>query len=143
MHIWRMEVEVVSAEANKAVVDRYFREVWNEGNLSVVDEIIGLRYGSRMCGAVMSGPDAVKLFVATYRETFPGRRFTILSMRSESDIVEVAWAHHGVGGGRRTALTGLSVYRLAEGKIVEGWVQSDQIGEMEQMGVRGRHDEGR
>ena len=134
----------MSAEENKAVVDRYFREVWNEGNLSVADEIIGLRYGARMCGAVMSGPEAVKLFVSTYRETFPGRRFTILSMRAENDIVEVAWAHHGAtGGGRRTVLTGLSVYRLAEGKIVEGWAQSDQVGEMQQMGVRGRYDEGR
>ena len=132
----------MSTKENEALVRRYFDEVWNKGNLEVTDEIIAHSYGSR--DGVMCGLTALKLSISAYRETFPNTCFTILSMTAEGDTVAVCWASQGTYAGLRsayetgkgTAQTGMSIYRIAEGKIVEGWAASDELGAMQRLGAR-------
>jgi len=117
----------------RALVRRYFHELWNKGNLVVADEIIAADFGS-MRGR-MPGREAVKLYINSYRAAYPLTRFTILSMVVQGDMVTVCWASQGThrsncssSCGNRPAVTGTSVYRISGGKIADSWIESENVG---------------
>lgn len=128
----------MNERANKAVVRRYFEEVWNKGNLEVASELIDENFSVEGCGGAISGLEAVKLYVSSYRSVFPDVHFTILSLQEEDDKVIACWLGRGIQTScdcqdeaptrstRQTA--GLSVYRIANGKIAEAWAGSDRPG---------------
>lgn len=120
----------------KAVVRRYFNELWNKGKLEVADELLAPCFGGQ--GGAMSGPDAAKLYVSSYREAFPNIHFTVLSLHCQGEMVAACWvgtgAYDGSEGcpelvkpGSERTITGLSLYRLDNGKIAEMWIGSEAI----------------
>lgn len=129
----------MSLSNNKQIVRRYFEQVWNRGDFSVADEIIADCCG--VGGGVMSGPEATKLYISSYRAAFPGTRFTILSMLSCGDKIVVCWASQGTHRSERTPCgkeipaTGLSVYRIVDGKIAAIWVEPDGIQTGSRLGI--------
>ncbi len=36
---------------------------------------------------------------------------------------------------KRVTITGISIYRVADGKLVEGWTNADMLGLLQQLGV--------
>ncbi|MCB0144029.1 MAG: ester cyclase, partial [Caldilineaceae bacterium] len=67
---------MMSTETNKAIVRRLWEEVWNQGNLSVCDEIFDADYAAHEKG-----------FVPVLRAAFPDLHFTIEDMIAEDDKV--------------------------------------------------------
>ena len=139
--------------ANKAVVRRYFEEVWNKGNVDVAPELIDENFSVEGCGGAISGLEAVKLYVSSYRSLFPDVHFTILSMQEEGDKVVACWLGRGLqlmcdcqdesAPPKTGQLAGLSVYRIADGKIAEAWADSDRVtqGAAPRLGInRNTHD---
>jgi predicted SnoaL-like aldol condensation-catalyzing enzyme len=122
----------VLVEINQTIVRRYFEEVWNKGDMKAAEEVLAANFSG--CGGAISGLEAAKLYLTSYREAYPLTRFTILSMVTEDDLVTVCWVCTGAHGGSAKA-TGLSVYRLTQGKIVEGWATSDALGSMQRLGI--------
>jgi predicted ester cyclase len=66
------------------------------------------------------------------RAAFPDLRYTVEDMVSEGDKVVARWhwegTHDGVfrdipPTGKRVSLTGIVIYRLDGGKVVERWVE--------------------
>lgn len=124
---------------NKTIVRRYFEEVWNKGNLDSAEELVDRDFSVQGCGGAISGLEAVKLYVSSFRAICPHLHFTLLSMEDEGDHVVACWAGRGMhpvlldcqDGGQpapKCAATGLSVYRIANGKIAEAWAGSDHLG---------------
>jgi hypothetical protein len=114
-----------------AVVRRYFTEFWNKGNLDIANDILAPSFGSP--GGAISGPEAARLYVSSYRSAFPRIHFTLLSLHCQGDMVVACWvgtgAHDGsetcpeaVAPGKERTITGLSVYRLENGKIADMWM---------------------
>jgi predicted SnoaL-like aldol condensation-catalyzing enzyme len=129
----------VSEENNRAIVRRYFEEVWNRGDLAAADLLVAPNFSLEGCGGAISGLEAVKLYVTSYRALHPSVHFTILSLLAEGDMVAACWAVSGMqtaqcGADEATAhvqkcyTTGLSVYRIADGQIAEAWIGSDHTG---------------
>lgn len=120
---------------SKAIVRRYFNEVWNKGNLDAADEIIALGFSVEGCGGAVSGLEAVKLYVSCYREVCPNIHFTLLSLIEEGDKVVACWLGTGTqvesdceetaASFQKAPVVGLSIYRIAGGKIMEAWAGSD------------------
>jgi predicted SnoaL-like aldol condensation-catalyzing enzyme len=123
----------VPVEVNKAVVRRYFEDVWNKGDMEVAGEVLAANFSG--CGGAISGLEAARLLISSYREAYPRAQFTILSMIAEDDLVTVCWASQGTHASPTRTATGMSVYRLANGKIVEAWATSDELGPMRRLGV--------
>jgi predicted ester cyclase len=90
------------------------------------------------CGGAISGLEAVKLYVSSYREIYPNVHFTMLSLVAEGDRVIACWVSTGmypvcdcqdeVPPTSKCSTSGLSVYRIANGKIAEAWAGSDHTG---------------
>ncbi|MEO5951290.1 MAG: ester cyclase [Chloroflexia bacterium] len=116
-----------------AIVRRYFTDLWNRGDLDVADALIAPGFGG---AGVMPGPEAAKLYVSSYRSAFPNIQFRILSLQCQDDLVMACWvgtgAHEPCSDGPDAAIvgddrtmTGLSVYRLENGKIAEMWIGAE------------------
>lgn len=130
----------MSEQENIAVVRRYFREVWNKGNYDAADEIVSPTFSVEGCGGAISGLDAVKLYISSYRSVYPNVHFTMLSIVAERDKVVACWVGTGMQsaceGSAHKATYGLSVYRIANGRIMEAWSGSDHSGIMQRMGIQ-------
>lgn len=134
------------SEQNKTAVRRLFDELWNKGNLPVADELIAPSYVHHDASTpdVGKGPEGEKKRVTLYRNAFPDLRLTIEDLVDEGETVVARWscrgAHRGdLSGiaptGKQFAITGVSVIRFSGGKMVEGYVNWDALGLMQQLGV--------
>lgn len=137
----------MSTEQNKAVVRRFFEEVFEQGNLAVVDEIVApnsVNGGPGTPPGLPPGPEGSKMLVTGYRNAFPDIHFTIDEQIAEGDKVVTRWTGHGThkgelagipATGKSATVTGMGVDRIVNGKIVESWGIFDQFGMMQQLGV--------
>lgn len=132
------------SDDNKTLVRRWFEEVWNQGRVEKIDELMapdGIAYG---LGPEMRGPDQFKAFHAAYRHAFPDVNIQIEDMVAEGDKVAYRWTatatHHGhlmgiAPTGRSSRFIGMGIVRVRDGKIAEGWNVFDQLGMFKQLGV--------
>ena len=111
----------MSTEANKAVIQRYYDEVWNGGNLDVLEEIMapGLLHAP---GAPQAG--AQKAFIAAARAKFPDLHYTVSNMIAEGDLVAWVWESQATNPetGKRQTQAGMTMHRVRDGKMVERWM---------------------
>ena len=135
------------SEANKALVRRWFDEVWNQGREETIDELFaanGVAHGLGDTEIDLFGPNGFKPFFRNLRSSFPDIRMTIEDLVAESDKVgvrlRVEGTHRGAElgvppTGRRITLAGIILVRISGGQIVEGWNSWDQLGLLRQIGA--------
>jgi steroid delta-isomerase-like uncharacterized protein len=134
------------SETNKTVVRRLFEEVWNKGNLPVTDELFAPNYAHHDSSTpdVGRGPESEKKRATLYRTAFPDLRLTIEDIIAEGETVMARWSCQGTHRGdlsgiaptgKRFTISGISIARIANGKMAEGWVNWDALGLMQQLGV--------
>jgi steroid delta-isomerase-like uncharacterized protein len=137
----------LSEEANKALVHRFYEEVWGKGNLDVADELFGDRYERHDFreGDPPAGAGGQKQIAAAFREAFPDLTWHIDFVLADGDFVVGRWTASGthLGAwagvdptGRTMQFSGLNVFRFADGRVVELWNHRDDLGLMEQLGTR-------
>jgi predicted ester cyclase len=122
-------------EKNKALARKLFEEAWGKGNLTAVDEFIAADYVRRPIPTGQPpGPEGLKQAITTYRTAFPDLQVTVEDIFAEGDRVALRWSIRGshLGDwldipptGNHMAATGISVYRMAGGKVVENWTSID------------------
>lgn len=136
----------MSVEENRALIQRFVDEAFNRGNLDVVDEIYAPVYVGHTAGFPDQtlGPEGVKEFVELYRSAFPDLHTTIEDMVTEGDKLVYRWTAVGTHQGEllgvapssnRMEITGITIDRIEDGKIVETWNNFDQLGMMRQIGA--------
>lgn len=135
----------MSAEDNKALVGRYFNAAWNEGNSAVIDELFAANFHHHNPGVPDGGSrEGFKLFNGAFRSAFPDLRLTQDDVIAEGDKVVTRFTAHGTQQGELQGIaptgkpinvTGIEIMRVSGGKIVEGWVDFDQLGMLQQLGV--------
>ena len=134
------------SEQNKTNVRRLFEEVWNKGHVPVADELIAPTYTHHDSSTpdVGRGPDGEKKRVALYRNAFPDIRLTVKDIIAEGETVVARWSCHGTHKGelngiaptgKQFNITGVSIARFANGKMIEGFVNWDALGLMQQLGA--------
>jgi predicted ester cyclase len=140
----------MSTEQNKAIVTRFYEELWNQRNLSVADDIFAadclthqLHSGTASVGMPRS-PEAVKKHVAEWLAGFPDLRFDIEEIVAEVDQVVSRSVMHGIHMGTWLGLapTGNEVsirmyvtHKIKDRKIVEDWVLVEALGFFQQLGL--------
>ena len=134
----------MGAHENKVTVRSLIEEAFNKGNLSAVDELIAEAYLNHAAGIEVRGREGMKGFVTTYRTAFPDYHCTIEDQIAEGDTVVTRWTARGTQEGelmgipptgKRVELTGIVVDRLADGRLVETWLQADVLGMLQQLGA--------
>jgi steroid delta-isomerase-like uncharacterized protein len=134
------------SEANKTIVRRLFEDLWNNGNLPVADELIATTYNHHDTSTPDAGrgPESEKKRVTLYRTAFPDLRLTIEDIIAEDETVVARWSCRGTHKGdlngvaptgKQFTISGVTIARFTGGKMVEGWVNWDALGLMQQLGV--------
>lgn len=136
----------MSLEENKALVRRFYDEVWNKGNFDVADDIFAedyVRHDLRP-GAGLPGPAGQKKIAADFRAAFPDVRNALDFIVAEGDLVVARWittgTHTGPWGavaptGKSARFAGVNIFRIRAGRVVELWNHRDDLGLMLQLGV--------
>ena len=135
----------MSIEESKAIVRRFTDEILNEKNLDRADEIMAQDYVDH--GAMPGqapGLQGSKSKWSMWVAAVPDLRVRAEDMFAEGDRVAVRWTAKGTqsgnllgipASGRSFRFTGMSVFRVAAGKIAEQWEEWDKLDLMQQLGV--------
>lgn len=136
----------MSTAENKAVYRRFIEEGFNEGRLATLDEVLAPTYVNHSAPPGMStGAEGVKQIISLFRAAFPDLRIEIHEQAAEGDLVASRATFHGTHSGslfgiaatgRQVTMPGLSMVRVADGQIQEGWIQNDLLGLLQQLGAR-------
>lgn len=123
---------------HKLVIRRIFDEVWNNSDLSLVDEAYGPDYVAHVAGAPkdIEGPQQFKQFVALHGVLTSDLSFSVEDQIAEGDSVATRWTAVTVpatglvntpADTQEVKVTGISIHRFADGKIVESWDNWDSL----------------
>ena len=134
------------AEGNAAISRRLFEEAWNAGNLSVIDELVATDAVGHdpSLPEEIRGPEGLKRQISVYRAAFPDVQFTIEDEIAQGDKVALRWTARGTHRGELMGLaptgkaakvTGITIDKIADGKVVESWVEWDNLGLAQQIGA--------
>ena len=119
----------MTASGNRALVDRYYEDIWNAGNVAAADEILSSTFTFYPPDAPegLRGRATYKAYVELHRRAFPDLRITVMDVLAEGDRVAVQWAmqgtHHGAFGrvmptGAEVIVRGMDLVHIADGRIV-------------------------
>ena len=133
------------SEENKDIVRRVYAEIVESGNMGVADDLLAPDYANRspMPGEP-PGREGEKERVGLTRAAFPDATLTIEDMIAEGDRVAVRRTFRGTHKGefmgiaptgKQVAISGISIFRIAEGKVVEGWVEPGYVGILHHLGA--------
>ncbi len=136
----------MSSEQNKALIRRFYEEVWGKGSVAVADEIFADEYVRHDLhpGNPLPGPAGQKKIASDFRAAFPDLKIAVDVMVAEGDWVVARWTMEGTNTGQwgKTAPTGkhalfsgVNIFRFSKGKVVEIWNHRDDLGLMQQLGV--------
>ena len=135
------------SDQNKALSRRSFEEIWNQGNLAVINELVAPNatfHDPSVPGGKFIGPEGLTQFVQIYRGAFPDVQITVNDQVAEGDKVVTRWTatgtHRGqlmgiAPTGKHATVTGVDIDRYEAGKVVEAWASYDMHGMLEQLGV--------
>ena len=130
------------SERNNAHMRRVVEEIYNRGDLDLVDELASSDLLIHTSSEDIRRRDGAKQYVTALRSAFPDLQFTIEEQIAEGDKVMPRWTARGthrgefrgiLGTGKTVRMTGSDIDR----KTVECWAQVDELGLMRQLGVAG------
>jgi steroid delta-isomerase-like uncharacterized protein len=135
----------MSTDANKALVRRWFSAT-DQGNDGIVEELCSPDYvdHSPPLPGMGTGNTAVRNANAALRAAFPDTVHTVEDQIAEGDkVVTRLRARATFSGeilgippnGKVVEITGISIHRVADGKLVEHWANFDSFSFMQQLGV--------
>jgi len=136
----------MSTDRNKALVRRFYEEVWDRGNTGFASEVFAddyVRHDLRPTEA-LPGPAGQQKIADDFRAAFPDLAITVDLIIGEQDFVVGRWTATGThlgswGGlepsGRRVSFSAANIFRFEDGKVAELWNHRDDFGLREQLGT--------
>lgn len=129
--------------SSKEIAEAYANQVWNEKDTSAIDRFIHQEAVIHSLLGDYHGTKAMKEVVQAWLKGFPDLRVDNDIIISENDLVSIQWrasgTHRGEFKGKKptenpVAYSGVTVYRIKEGKIIEYWAYLDMQHLLSQIG---------
>lgn len=144
---WQWPRKGAMSEHSKAAARAVF-EVWSTGQLERLDELVApdVVHHDPYDPHADEGLEGMKRTIELNRSAFPDMRLTVEDQIAEGDRVATRWrgemTHTGeMAGapptGKRVTITGITIDRFEEGKIVEAWRNMDTLGLLQGIGALG------
>lgn len=128
----------MAAEANKQLIRRYYEELWNQWRFELADELVEAEVRFRgSIGRMVVGRGGLVSYMKHIRGIFPDLYNSIETLVAEDDRVAAQLTYSGTHRGemfgiapteRRIRYSGVGIFQIASGKIIEGWVLGDLAG---------------
>ena len=124
------------SDKHKATIVRIFEKILNQGDLAVIEEIYAEDFVAHIANApeATRGIEAFKQLVALFQALHPEFSFTVEDQIAEGDKVATRWTARPPDLGSEAAMTGISIHRLVDGKVVESWDNWDSVSALQASG---------
>jgi len=137
----------MSAQENKAIARAFCEETWGKGNLAAVDKFASSDF--KVYYHLFPAPldrEGFKSWLVDTHAGFPDLQFTITDAIAEEDKVVITWTAQGTHQGeikqlnlpptgKSVSWTGVIIYRIIAGKVVEERGEEDALGLLQQLGL--------
>jgi steroid delta-isomerase-like uncharacterized protein len=135
----------MSIEQNKAIARR-FVQLWGDGSLDIIDELADPSfsvYYPALPRAIQGG-ETFKEVIQSFRSAFSNSTCQVKEEIAENDKVVVRWSYSGMhkgeflgfaGTNKSVNWTGITIYRIVAGKVVEERGEEDYLGFLRQIGA--------
>ena len=133
------------SEANRAVVRRWFDEIYSKKRVELMNELHAEDYVWRGPGGVtITSRDGMRELLGVYTAAFPDVDFTVEDQMSDGDQVVTRWTARATHSGEFDGIqptgnsimfTGITISRLENGRLVEEWENFDELSLMRQIGA--------
>ncbi len=138
--------ETTLEEHNKELVRRVNEEVWNQGNLEIMDELYSTDIVRHFLpdGSVIKGLDEFRDRIRNHFKAFPDWTEKIELIVAEGDFVAIHFSSTGTNKGsflgnpatgKQIHTKDMSIYRIVDGKIVEQWLLPNLLSLNQQLGL--------
>jgi steroid delta-isomerase-like uncharacterized protein len=138
----------MTVESNKRLA-REAIQIWTTGDLSAADELYASDYVNHQHHDPndprdLHGLEAMKAFAAEFRQAFPDFHDSIDIQIAEGEMVATRFTSRGTHRGafmgveptnKELSWSGITIDRIAQGRIVESWANWDMLGMMQQLGI--------
>jgi len=136
----------MSESDNKAIIRRFVEEGLNKRNAALIDEV----YSTDYVGHDPDRPaprrfeDLKQGMVGLLGKVFPDAQYSIDGLFAEDDTVVWHWTFRATHQGELMGIpptgkvvnfSGVNIFRMMDGKVVEDWVYRNTIGMMQQLGA--------
>ncbi|HXO04554.1 MAG TPA: ester cyclase [Candidatus Sulfotelmatobacter sp.] len=132
----------MSVEENIVLMRRWFKEVWNEGRVQTIYDLMsenGVGVGQDQPGVEIHGPADFAALSNRLHGAFPDMKITVEDTFGADDKVVVRWSakmthtgdHLGIPATHKPVH--ITIARIEKGKIVQGWDNWDQLALMQQL----------
>jgi predicted ester cyclase len=134
----------MSLKENKSMARRYPEEVYNQKNIDVLDEIMDENIINHWWEPEVNGLQTIKEYVSKNLVAFPDVKFIVEDQIAEGEkvVTRVSFTatHKGEFMGipptdKKVKVTGVIIFKITKGKIVETWAEMDGLSWMRQLGV--------
>jgi steroid delta-isomerase-like uncharacterized protein len=132
------------SHSNEVTMRRYIEEVVNNGNLSLLDEIIHPDYVFRSPAQELHGLDNLRSLFSTYRSAFPDLHVEIEELVAGGDKAVIRFnlsgTHEGdlmgiEATGKPVKINGMTLSRFDNGRVIDEWELLDQFDLYQQLGL--------
>jgi steroid delta-isomerase-like uncharacterized protein len=138
----------MSTEVNKAIVRRFYEEVFNRRNIDLIDELMATEFVNHDPTPVAARDRAsMKQFIKTITIAFPDHHHQIQDLIAEGDKVvmccTLTGTHQGIFSGflempptgRSIRQQQIHILRVQDHQLTEHFVVRDDLTIMQQLGV--------
>jgi steroid delta-isomerase-like uncharacterized protein len=128
----------MTIQENKNIARRFI-QIWGQGDLDIIDELIAPNF----CWQYPVSPEAIRgkekfrQVMEGFRSAFPDSEIHIDDEIAEGDKVVIRWTFSGThkgsilgipGTDKKVKWTGITVYRIADGKVLDESGEEDLLG---------------
>ena len=130
-------------EQNKAIARRAFEEILNKGDFELAKQLYAkdfVNHSIHRDASLEEDQAALK----GWHQAFPDVVIAPEKLIAEDDLVTVYWTARGTNTGtgnglpatgKKAELSGITIWRIVDGKIKEEWSAFDQLSMMQQLGL--------
>jgi C-1 hydroxylase len=130
----------MSLEENKAIVRKAIEAI-NKKDLSLLDDLVAPNYFDHIA---KQGQELIKQLIVMLYKGFPDYHATIEDIIAEGDKVWARVTYTGTHkgeylgfppSGKKISYNSVTIKRVVDGKMVEGWTVNDMLDFLKQLGM--------
>jgi steroid delta-isomerase-like uncharacterized protein len=135
-----------SSDANKALVKKYFDEVWAQKNPEAVKKYFAADLVNHAAIPSAQGAEGLSTIARKIQKAFPDHAITVETMVAEDDIVIARVISEGThketlefakpieATNKHMKVAQVHTFRIKDGKVVETWMVMDKLDLLTQLG---------
>jgi len=121
--------------ADATVARKALEEVCARGDLTLARECYADDFVDHVNALDLHGHEGIRRSTDLYRALFDDLQIRVVDQITQGDRVVSRWVMTGSNRGRPADLSGITISRMAAGRIVEDWTAVDSLELLRQLGL--------